>query len=150
WDIDAHYRHTYDDLDAADAVDLIVDGDLRARVVVTRSFGTSHLTQTIAVDADDVRVHFGVDLDWNEREKLLKASLPFVVHAHHHSAEIQYGHVRRATHQNTSWEDAKFEVMAHRWVHVEEPGYSIGVTNDATYGHDITRTVGASGEVETE
>ncbi len=150
WDIDAHYRHTYDDLDAADVVELIVDGDLRARVVVTRSFGTSHLAQTIAVNADDVRVHFGIDLDWNEREKLLKASLPFVVHAHHHSAEIQYGHVRRATHQNTSWEDAKFEVMAHRWVHVEEPGYGIGVTNDATYGHDITRTVGASGEVETE
>jgi len=150
WDIDAHYRYTSDDLDAADAVELIVDGDLRARVVVTRSFGTSRLTQTIAVQADDVRVHFAVDLDWNEREKLLKASLPFVVHAHHHSAEIQYGHVRRATHTNTSWEDAKFEVMAHRWVHVEEPGYGIGVTNAATYGHDITRTVGASGEVETE
>ncbi|KTR94215.1 alpha-mannosidase [Microbacterium testaceum] len=150
WDIDAHYRHTFDDLDAADAIELSVDGDLRARVSVTRTFGTSRLTQTIAVNADDVRVHFGVDLDWNEREKLLKASLPFVVHAHHHSAEIQYGHVRRATHTNTSWEDAKFEVMAHRWVHVEEPGYGIGVTNDATYGHDITRTVGASGEVETE
>jgi alpha-mannosidase len=150
WDIDAHYRHTYDDLDRADAVELSIDSDLRARVVVTRTFGTSRLTQTIAVHADDVRVHFAVDLDWNEREKLLKASLPFVVHAHHHSAEIQYGHVRRATHQNTSWEDAKFEVMAHRWVHVEEPGYGIGVTNDSTYGHDITRTVGVSGEVETE
>ncbi|MDR6097740.1 glycoside hydrolase family 38 C-terminal domain-containing protein [Microbacterium sp. SORGH_AS_0454] len=150
WDIDAHYRYTFDDLDTADAVELLVDGDLRARVVVTRSFGTSRLTQTVAVQADDVRVHFAVDLDWNEREKLLKASLPFVVHAHHHSAEIQYGHVRRATHTNTSWEDAKFEVMAHRWVHVEEPGYGIGVTNAATYGHDITRTVGASGEVETE
>jgi len=150
WDIDAHYRHTFDDLDTADAIELSVDDDLRARVSVTRTFGTSRLTQTIAVNADDVRVHFGVDLDWNEREKLLKASLPFVVHAHHHSAEIQYGHVRRATHTNTSWEDAKFEVMAHRWVHVEEPGYGIGVTNDATYGHDITRTVGASGEVETE
>ncbi|KQR88504.1 alpha-mannosidase [Microbacterium sp. Leaf179] len=150
WDIDAHYRYTFDDLDTADAVELAVDDELRARVIVTRTFGTSRLTQTIAVHADDVRVHFAVDLDWNEREKLLKASLPFVVHAHHHSAEIQYGHVRRATHTNTSWEDAKFEVMAHRWVHVEEPGYGIGVTNDATYGHDITRTVGASGEVETE
>jgi alpha-mannosidase len=150
WDIDAHYRNTFDDLDTADSVELTVDGDLRARVLVTRTFGTSRLTQTIGVNADDVRVHFAVDLDWNEREKLLKASLPFVVHAHHHSAEIQYGHVRRATHTNTSWEDAKFEVMAHRWVHVEEPGYGIGVTNDATYGHDITRTVGASGEVETE
>ncbi|PSL37988.1 alpha-mannosidase [Labedella gwakjiensis] len=150
WDIDAHYRNTVRDLDVADEVDLVEAGPLRAVVRVRRAFGTSRVEQTIAVHADDVRVHLGVELEWNEREKLLKASLPFVVHAQHHSAEIQYGHVRRAIHTNTSWDDARFEVMAHRWVHVEEPGYGIGVTNAATYGHDITRRVGATGEVETE
>lgn len=150
WDIDAHYRHTVTDLDTVAAIELVEEGPLRALVRVTREFGTSRLVQTIAVHADDVRVHLGVELDWNEREKLLKASLPFVVHAQYHSAEIQYGHVRRATHTNTSWDDARFEVMAHRWVHVEEPGYGIGVTNAGTYGHDITRTVGADGAVETE
>ncbi|MRG58768.1 alpha-mannosidase [Agromyces sp. CFH 90414] len=150
WDIDAHYRHTVRNLDASDRIEVVQDGVLRARVKVTRTFGTSRVEQTIAVHADDVRVHLGVELDWNEREKLLKASLPFVVHAQHHSAEIQYGHVRRPTHTNTSWDDARFEVMAHRWVHVGEPGYGIGVSNAATYGHDITRGVGMSGEVETE
>lgn len=150
WDIDAHYRRTVRDLDEADAITVEEIDGLRAVVRVTRTFGTSRVEQIIAVHADDNRVHLGADLDWNEREKLLKASLPFVVHAQNHSAEIQYGHVRRATHTNTSWDDARFEVMAHRWVHVEEPGYGIGVTNAGTYGHDITRTVGANGEVETE
>jgi alpha-mannosidase len=35
-------------------------------------------------------------------------------------------------------------------VHVEEPGYGIGVVNAGTYGHDITRRVGDDGQVETE
>ncbi|MGU3409003.1 alpha-mannosidase [Microbacterium sp. M1A1_1b] len=150
WDIDAHYRRSVVELRATDRIELDTDGDLRAVVRVHRTFGSSELVQTVAVHADDVRVHLGVDLEWQEREKLLKASLPFVVHAQHHSAEIQFGHLRRPTHTNTSWDDARFEVMAHRWVHVEEPGYGIGVTNAGTYGHDITRRVGDLGEVETE
>ncbi|WP_316311344.1 glycoside hydrolase family 38 C-terminal domain-containing protein, partial [Clavibacter michiganensis] len=83
WDIDAHYRHSFVELRAADSVELVTDGDLRATVRVRRHFGASELVQTIAVHADDVRVHLGVDVDWQEREKLLKASLPFVVHAQH-------------------------------------------------------------------
>lgn len=152
WDIDAHYRNTVTDLVQADAVELVEDGPLRTRVEVTRTFGTlgSSLTQTIALHADSPVVRLAVDLQWQENEKLLKASLPFVVHAQHHSAEIQFGHLRRPTHTNTSWDDARFEVMAHRWVHVEEPGYGIGVANAGTYGHDITRQVGDSGEVQTE
>ncbi len=150
WDIDAHYRRSVRDLIEVDALELAEDGPLRAVVSVKRSFGASSLTQTITLHADSPVLQLNVELDWRENEKLLKVSLPFVVHAHHHSAEIQFGHVRRPTHTNTSWDDARFEVMAHRWVHVEEPGYGIGVANAGTYGHDITRTVGDLGEVETE
>ena len=35
-------------------------------------------------------------------------------------------------------------------MHVEEPGYGVGLSNSGSYGHDITRTVGDSGEVQTE
>ncbi|HWV79737.1 MAG TPA: glycosyl hydrolase-related protein, partial [Isoptericola sp.] len=41
---------------------------------------------------------------------------------------------------NTSWDHARFETVAHRWVHVGEPGFGVAVANDSTYGHDITRT----------
>jgi alpha-mannosidase len=150
WDIDAHYRHTVRDLVELESIEVVEDGPLRARVEVVRTFGASRVTQRIALHADDASVHLEAELDWHEGEKLLKASLPFVVHAQHHSAEIQFGHLRRPTHTNTSWDDARFEVVAHRWVHVEEPGYGIGVVNAGTYGHDITRRVGEDGQVETE
>jgi alpha-mannosidase len=92
------------------------------------------------VRAGSRRIDVETEVDWHETEKLLKAAFPLDVHAERTSAEIQFGHVHRATHTNTSWEAARFEVYAHRWVHVAEPGYGVAVVNDATYGHDAGRT----------
>ena len=60
------------------------------------------------------------------------------------TSETQFGHVHRPTHTNTSWEAAKFEICAHRFLHVDEPGYGVALVNDSTYGHDVTRTVRAT------
>ena len=62
------------------------------------------------------------------------------MHADRAASEIQFGHVYRSIHTNTSWDSARFETCAHRWVHVGEAGYGVAVANDATYGHDITRS----------
>lgn len=78
-------------------------------------------------------------VDWHERQKLLKLAFPLDVHVDRASSEIQFGHVQRPTHANTSWDMARFETVAHRWVHVGEAGFGVAVANDSTYGHDITR-----------
>jgi alpha-mannosidase len=63
------------------------------------------------------------------------------VRADRSAAETQFGHVFRPTHVNTSWEAAKFEICAHRWIHVAEPGYGVAISNASSYGHDVTRNV---------
>jgi alpha-mannosidase len=80
-------------------------------------------------------------VDWHETEKFLKLAFPLDVKADRYASETQFGHVYRPTHQNTSWEWAKFEACNHRFVHLDEPGWGVAVVNDATYGHDVTRTV---------
>jgi alpha-mannosidase len=80
-----------------------------------------------------------VDIDWREREKLLKVGFDLDVTADRSAAETQFGHVYRPAHTNTSWDAAKFEICAHRWIHVGEPGYGVAVVNDSIYGHDVTR-----------
>src|SRR5690606_23601126 len=70
---------------------------------------------------------------------------PFDVHADRATSEVQFGHVHRPTHANTSWDMARFETVAHRWVHVGETGFGVAVANDSTYGHDITRVPRAQG-----
>ncbi|MET9219991.1 glycoside hydrolase family 38 C-terminal domain-containing protein [Streptomyces sp. NPDC003300] len=139
WNIDGYYRDTVRDLTAVDAVEVTEAGPLLASVRVTRSFGGSHLTQDLQLTAGSARLTVRTDIDWQERDTLLKAAWPLNVHAERESAEIQFGHVQRPTHENTSWDAARFELWAHRWVHVGEHGWGAAVVNDSTYGHDVSR-----------
>jgi alpha-mannosidase len=140
WDIDAFYRRVATDL----------YGEVTATdhgVRVTHRSGASTITQLISLD--DGCVVFDSDIDWHEREKLLKAGFELDITADRAAAEIQFGHVYRPTHANTSWDAAKFEMCAHRFVHVGEPDYGVAVVNDSTYGHDVTRRPRAGGGVST-
>ncbi|MGZ0712097.1 alpha-mannosidase (plasmid) [Coraliomargarita sp. W4R53] len=134
WDIDVHYRRSVVDLDTAESVRL----DANA-IVVDRRFGQSTVTEHIRLRKDSRTLSFMLDIDWHEQQKLLKFSVPVDVHTDRAASEIQFGHIERPTHTNTSWDAARFETSAHRWVRVAEPDFGVAVTNDSTYGHDITR-----------
>ncbi|MGN9911149.1 alpha-mannosidase [Phytohabitans sp. LJ34] len=139
WDIDEHYKRQRVDLTAADAITVESAGPLVGAVRVERSFGSSRISQTITLRAGSRRVDVVTEIDWHETEKILKAAFPLDVHADRSTSEIQFGHVHRPTHVNTGWEAARFEVWAHRWVHVGETGYGVALVTDSTYGHDAGR-----------
>ena len=139
WNIDASYRGRCRDL--TDHVKIEVDTTAADRPVVrvTRHDSGSRYLQTIALRSDARLVEFETGVDWHERETLLKVAFPIDVHTDYSSSEIQFGHVRRPAHVNTSWDAARFEIWAHRWLQVAEPGYGVALVNDRTYGHDVTR-----------
>ncbi|WNZ07411.1 glycoside hydrolase family 38 C-terminal domain-containing protein [Streptomyces sp. 11x1] len=150
WDVDKHYKNRYTDLLDPESITVVEENPLLGAIRVERTFGKgSRLTQTITLRAGSPRIDFETDIDWHEAEKFLKAGFPIDVRAAHSSAEIQFGHIQRPTHTNTSWEAARFEVSGHRWVHVGEPGYGVAVINDSTYGHDVSRTVREDGGTTT-
>ncbi|MFC9231871.1 alpha-mannosidase [Streptomyces decoyicus] len=140
WDLDRHYRHRHTDLTDAESVELAAAGPLSATVRVTRAFGASRITQELTLRAGSHRLDISCDIDWRESEKVLKAAFPLDVHAERSTSEVQFGHVHRPTHTNTSWDAARFEICAHRWLRVAEPGYGVALLNDSTYGHDVTRS----------
>ncbi|MDR6417328.1 glycoside hydrolase family 38 C-terminal domain-containing protein [Pseudarthrobacter sulfonivorans] len=140
WDIDEFYRRNVTALTSAQEVRLERVGN-SAVVVVNRVAGSSPITQRITLDAGSDSLGITTAVEWQESEKLLKLGFPLDVKADRSAAETQFGHVFRPTHVNTSWEAAKFEICAHRWIHVAEPGYGVAISNAATYGHDVTRSV---------
>ncbi|MDX6261011.1 MAG: alpha-mannosidase, partial [Kribbellaceae bacterium] len=144
WDVDSFYKNNVRDITEVDNVEFS-DVDGVATVVVKRSFNRSSVTQTLRLRPGAKRVDIETAMDWHESEKFLKAAFPVDVHADRSASETQFGHIFRPTHQNTSWDAAKFEIAAHRWVHVGEPGYGVAVVNDSTYGHDINRTAREDG-----
>jgi alpha-mannosidase len=145
WDIDQYYRRSAVDLVEVESIQATADG-----VRVVRRFGESTITQMMTLPADGMRLEIDTDVDWHESERLLKAGFDLDVTADRSAAEIQFGHVYRPTHGNTSWDAAKFEICAHRWVHVGEPGYGVAVVNDSTYGHDVSRRARVGGGTTTE
>lgn len=140
WDIDAFYRRNVIRLTAALSVTVESHG-ADAVVVVERLAGSSAVTQRISLEAGAGSLAISTAVDWQESEKLLKLGFALDVRADRSASETQFGHVFRPTHLNTSWETAKFEICAHRWIHVAEPGYGVAVSNSSTYGHDVTRNI---------
>ncbi len=145
WDIDVEYRRLGESITCVDALEVIEETDERVAVRVSRSFGASAVTQTIALTARSNAVELTTDVDWHERQRMLKLAFPVDVHTVSAASEIQFGHIVRPTHTNTSWDSARFETSAHRWVHVADAGFGVAVANDSTYGHDITRHERAGG-----
>ncbi|MEJ1192082.1 alpha-mannosidase [Pseudarthrobacter sp. CCNWLW207] len=140
WDIDAFYRRNVTRLDQAQAVRVETHGQ-SAVVVVERVAGSSPVTQRIVLAPGSDSLEITTAVDWQESEKLLKLGFALDIRADRSASETQFGHVFRPTHVNTSWEAAKFEICAHRWIHVAEPGYGVAVSNSSTYGHDVTRNI---------
>lgn len=131
WDI----NHFYTDRDQVwdDAAIEATDEGLR----IVRKTEHSTLIETISLVADAPEFRLSFDVDWHETQKLLKLDLPLDVHAPVASSEIQFGYIQRPTHRNTSWDQARFETCAQRWVHVGEAEYGVAIANSATYGYDV-------------
>ncbi|MFF7685910.1 alpha-mannosidase [Streptomyces syringium] len=137
WDVDHFYRNTVTDLTDVETLEPTDEGALR----VVRAFGSSRVEQLLSLPPGVRRLDIETEVDWHETEKFLKAAFPLDLHADRTAAETQFGHLYRPTHTNTSWDAAKFEACAHRFVHLEEPGWGVAVVNDSTYGYDVTRAV---------
>ena len=65
----------------------------------------------------------------------MKVEFPVNIKSDVATYEIQYGYVQRPSNKNTSWDDAKFEVCAQKWMDKSEFGYGVALLNDCKYGH---------------
>ncbi|MFB6075215.1 MAG: alpha-mannosidase [Haloarculaceae archaeon] len=140
WDIDGDVYAVGEDLPAPDEVEVVESGPIRATVRQTRRFGDSTLVQDVSLTRDSARIDFRTTVDWHEDERLLKAHFPTAVHASSAAYDVQFGHVERDTHDNTSWDAARFEEPHQQWVDVSEYDYGVAVLNDCKYGVHVDGT----------
>lgn len=140
WDVDPFAFETAEDLLEADSIRVVESGPVRAAVEVVRYFGKSRITQRISLGPTP-GIRFDTEVDWHEENKMLKVAFPVAINAAKATYEIQYGHVERQTHYNTSWDQARFEVCAQKWVDLSEGSRGVALLNDCKYGHDIHDSV---------
>ncbi len=134
WEITDYYKQKMWHVGGVVSREAVYEGE-RAGVKITRKFLRSTIVQTVYLYRHTPRIDFVTDLDWAEEHILLKAAFPLDVHATEATYDIQFGNLKRPTHQNTSWDAAKFEVCAHKWADISEDGYGVSILNDCKYGY---------------
>ena len=136
WELEDYYKLKSYDLSGEATITPVTDGS-RAGFVIERSYMHSTIRQTLWLYSESRRIDFETELDWHEHHQVLKAFFPLDLHATSTTYDVQFGHVTRPTHQNTSWDRAKFETYAHKWVDVAEYGYGVALLNDGKFGHAV-------------
>ena len=138
WDIDATDANAPSTPLLATAPPVIVEST-SLRTIIECGFATdaSRFTVRFALRAGTSQLDISVDADWHEQERRLQWVLPTDLRALHAVCGTQFGHVTRARHANTSWDVARFEVCAHRYVAVSEPSFGAAILADGPRGYDI-------------
>lgn len=137
WDINNYYTEKSWEVDDVTSMEVIENGPVRGCVKLVRRYLDSTITQYLYLYQDIPRLDIRNVIDWKEHQILLKDYFPVDVHANEATFEIQYGNVKRDTHDNTSWDFAKFEVCHHKWMDLSEDGYGVSVLNDCKFGAGI-------------
>ena len=137
WDIDIYYTEKFWDATQLTEFRWIENGPVRATLALTREISNSLIRQKIHFYAQSRRIEFETYVDWKEHQHLLKVHFPVDVHTDEATFEIQFGNLTRKTHQNTSWDKARFESCGQKWMDVSEGHYGVSLLNDCKYGHSV-------------
>lgn len=134
WELSPYYKDKMWTVDCLEQAEILNEG-ARAGLKLTKTYQNSRFVQKIYLYADSRRIDFETEADWKEDHVLLKTMFPLDIHTEQAAYEIQFGHVFRPTHANTSWDTAKFEVCAQKWADMSEDDYGVSLLNDCKYGY---------------
>lgn len=137
WDIDIFYQEKMREITDLTTFEVTECGALRMVIHMEWKYMNSTICQDMLLYRDDRRIDFKTYVDYHERQQLLKAAFPVDIRSTYATYDIQYGNVRRPNHWNTSWDQARFETVAHRFADLSERNYGVSLLNDCKYGYDV-------------
>lgn len=140
WDFPLDYAEITPQFMQLVATEALLDGP-QATVKQVYEYGHSRLNQEITLFQGSRRIDFQTHLTWRETATMLRTSFPVNILAEEATCEIQYGYIRRPTHQNTTWDLARDEVAAQKWVDLSQEDYGVALLNNSKYGYKIKGNV---------
>ncbi|KZT66211.1 glycoside hydrolase family 38 protein [Daedalea quercina L-15889] len=140
-DVEIHHLETVQPVEFSN-ISVVAEGPLRASIKSEFKYRQSTINVTISLDAitasmkKDSRSMFIFDavVDWHEKHEFLKFEVPLALHNDMATYETQFGYVQRPTHNNTTWDMAKFEVCGHKYADLSEFGYGVAILSESKYG----------------
>ena len=137
WDVDIYYPK--EEVEVLDAVQIrkSVQGNLRSVMEITFQTAASTIKQQVVLERGTKRLDFITEVDWHETRKMLRTSFDVEVYANEAQYDIQYGYIKRPTHDNTSWDMARFEACGQKYADLSTAQYGAALLNDCKYGYKV-------------
>ena len=136
WDVDWYFEEQSWHISELVEIGVVEEGPYRAAIKLKRVYEKSTITQLISLQEGAASIEFDSYVDWREHQILLKTEFCFDLNTSEITSEVAFGHVRRPTHRNTSWDQARFEASMHRWLDMSETNFGVALFNDCKYGYD--------------
>lgn len=145
WDILPDYAEKEDEYQITSPISIKEVGPLFITLSTVLKVNNSEWKQTIRFFRNEQRIEVEHEVDWHERNRLAKVLFDVDILSRHFNCDTGAGFITRPSHQNTSWEKARFEVCHHKWADVSENGYGIAILNESKYGISvINKQIGLS------
>lgn len=96
--------------------------------------GNSRWGVTLRFFKDSPYIEVEHDVDWDEKHRLVKAEFSCNILSRELICDTSAGYIKRETHKNTSWQQARFEVCSHKWCDFAEEGAGVAIINEGKYG----------------
>lgn len=137
WDVNNYYTEKSWEVNDVKSIEVVEQGPVVSVLKVAYAYLDSTLEESIYVYNDVPRIDIKYHIDWKEHHVFVKTLFPVDIHSTEATFDIQYGNVKRATHYNTSWDFARFEVCYHKWLDLSEDNYGVSVLSDCKYGCSV-------------
>ncbi|HBL40246.1 MAG TPA: alpha-mannosidase [Ruminococcaceae bacterium] len=133
WDMRVNYTDDAFETMRLDRCEWSVEGE-NAVCTQVFTYGASVLQQRVVLTQDGL-VKFETKMDWRERDRMVRTAFPVDVLTNEVECDIQFGSVKRATNENTTWQYAQYEICAQKWVDLSQADYGAAVLNNGKYGY---------------
>jgi len=139
WDFATMYERRFENVKLDNFSVQINGGETAANIEY--SYGKSKISQKVILKAESRRLDFVTKVDWQESHKTLRTYFPVNIYTTEAKCDIQFGAIKRPTHENTMWDVAKIEVAAQKWVDLSDKGYGVALMSNCKYGYSLNENI---------
>lgn len=134
WDILPNYKDNQIDIEVAEPLSLLEKDGECASFVTTLKTEKSTWTMIIRLFRRSRGIEVENVADWHEKHKLAKVEFSCNVLTRKALCDTSAGFIERETHNNTTWQQARFETCHHKWCDLAETDGGVAIINDGKYG----------------
>lgn len=138
WDIDSDLEMKFKPCATLLNREVVSDG--AAAFIIRSEYKISEkstILQDMIFFKNSPEVRFDTVMNWQDDHRFLKTAFDTNVYEDFARNEIQFGYCKRPTTRNNSIEQAKFEVVNHKYTDLSETNYGVAILNDSKYGISV-------------